>query len=354
MFGLGMPSATYSIRTSHGLVHIQVRDLQTCLCIYVYMLTYAHIYKKVFLSSYLYAAINFNILNYFQLIFINLGRVIEEEGYNRQIIVPNLLSKTSYVFKISAYNMIGDGIVSYGSNIIQTLQKTLFSDMKHFLYGRGHPLNNPLPHPLNPVTLTPESSIYSLVMLDDKNQMLSVKKKIDIKNEKIDYIHGWVSHFSPVSYTVIGECVWARPENVAGGEEGVLNSEDIRGRIAIVRRGISIYIYMFMCMYVHVYVCMCVYACIFIQIYISTNINIYVNIFMNTNMSRRCPHSLEGPSCAASWGCGYDCCRQHQLHRVRSFDDDDDDVYFDKLQTRDVQKIYPLHVKRRLQPIRRK
>jgi hypothetical protein len=31
----------------------------------------------------------------------------------------------------------------------------------------------------------------------------------------------------------------------------------------------------------------------------------------------------------------------------------DDDVYLDKLQTR-VVKIYPLHVKRRLQPIRHK
>jgi hypothetical protein len=42
------------------------------------------------------------------------------------------------------------------------------------------------------------------------------------------------------------------------------------------------------------------------------------------------------------------------LHTNTDQPDDDDDVHLDKLQTRGVKKIYPLHVKHRLQPIRHK
>jgi hypothetical protein len=48
--------------------------------------------------------------------------------------------------------------------------------------------------------------------------------------------------------------------------------------------------------------------------------------------------------------------RINQKQKKKHNDDasNEDDVYLDKLQTRSVKKIYPLHVKGRLQPIRHK
>jgi hypothetical protein len=194
---------------------------------------------------------------------------ISIEGYSRQLVVPNLLAKTSYVFKLGAFNVIGNGTLSDSSNDISTARtlstSQILSNMvgRLILYGKGHPLFAP-----SHLQKGLSTSSHTLVTLDDAAQTLSVQinpregdreplaggigssllmlqsttsqtMQGDKSKDQLPVVTvaGWVSHFSPLMFSVTSECVWAHPLTVSGGERGILNWEEMQGRIAVVLRG---------------------------------------------------------------------------------------------------------------------
>lgn len=198
-------------------------------------------------------------------------------GYTREVLIPNLLAKTSYAFKLSAYNIIGSASLSYSSPAVTTSLSLPPSQLvgnivnSLFLYGRGHPsfATGGVQEGEKTGGLLPPSM---LVTLDDVAQTLSIRVQTQplsdnkasdtsdslvLQSDKINEsnstaprtakvpesqytmvtIDGWVSHYSPLMFSVTSECVWVLPNTVNSGEREVANADDLHGRIAVVLRG---------------------------------------------------------------------------------------------------------------------
>ena len=205
------------------------------------------------------------------------------EGYTCRITVRDLLAKTSYSFRLQAYNVIGDATLSHSSEAVTTFSAVTASsspsffpspsfsplpspssspfaprgrpptDLRHTVYGRGHPLSARY---LSSHSLE-ENSI--LVTLDDEMQSLTVHQHThspplsDVQSDGTEsfsrnategervypavVVDGWVSHHSPLLFSVTAECVWTSPPEVMRGESSIDNGEEIRGRIAVLLRG---------------------------------------------------------------------------------------------------------------------
>ena len=106
--------------------------------------------------------------------------------------------------------------------------------------------------------LIPIGTTVNVKENNENNENNSGIRSKDSTNIMIS-IDGWTSHFSPLIFTVAAECVWVLSPTVSKGQLGVLNSQDLRNRIAVVLRGNTSCVISFIS-YMSYYVCYIMYV----------------------------------------------------------------------------------------------
>lgn len=144
-----------------------------------------------------------------------------KEGGQKTLRVTNLLPDTTYRLKLVAFNELGDSTEPALSLPFKTkkgernnqAQDTVSDHIK----GVGHADRAHSDRTYSPTSL--------VITLNDKAQ------QIVAGNQTLEV---WTAHWSPRSFQVSAETVWVDPPLV---DSAISNVNEIRGRIALVRRG---------------------------------------------------------------------------------------------------------------------
>ena len=89
-------------------------------------------------------------------------------------------------------------------------------------------------------SLTVHQHTHALLLSDAQSEKTHPVSRNATEGERVYpqvTVDGWVSHHSPLLFSVTAECVWTSPPEVLRGEGSVDNEEEVRGRIAVLLRG---------------------------------------------------------------------------------------------------------------------
>jgi len=134
---------------------------------------------------------------------------------------------THYIFKVSPINDLGQQLNSPTSNKCTTSPPIIsLSTTSSIFYGSGITIEKAFT--TNHKTISESRSVTSrIIKINDMTQIVSMY-------EGTASMTAWKSHWSPQSFEVIAESVWADPPLA---DKPLLNADIIRNRIVWIRRG---------------------------------------------------------------------------------------------------------------------
>ena len=145
-------------------------------------------------------------------------------------IKKSLFPDTIYEFRLSAFNNLGSGPISGFSNQIRTENITKDST---FLFSRPAFNFSHYPPIISENWKEEHLEYYKyntskIMTIDSSNQ------KLFTMENSIEKIDGWLCHWTPKGYSVVGQSVWANPSDA---NSDLINNNIIDGRIVWILRG---------------------------------------------------------------------------------------------------------------------